>query len=486
MKHKFSSLFLLVLLSLLLTGCQCKHEWIAADCVNPQICSKCEEVGESAMGHSWAGATCIDPETCTRCSETQGEPLGHDWLPASCTAPEACIRCSEAQGEALAHSYGEWSFGENDMTHTCAVCAFEETTELDHELYLESVLTGTWPMLELDAFGNTGSSYLFLSSPEYYSYMTFGENHSCEIILNVIEGKPHLIGTWSLTEHISTTDWEIYLLHVSCDHDYDIVLYISPDGDKIIEFSALNGRFTFSPYNEDPQIIVGNWVHAPNEKGYYTSDQSYWLQFNADQTVTGNVEGKFDGTWHFVPADQEDCVGIYIDCIWNGEQHGFGISFQMNGTYLSSPIFHLSNDGSTISFHEVSEAEFSVIQNATDLLLGTWTSESLHTSSAEEITAEYSITFLENGTFTSVQESGNSYTGRWSCYAHHFDESGRAYDTPYGPKYQYYLVFSGEPQTAYCVLNAQSDSLFLSIDNYPNLGERALHFVPYSESDQKS
>ena len=64
---------------LLLNGCQCKHEWIPADCTTPKTCSKC--------------------------GETEGEPLGHDSVTdalieatlnkGGMTEGAHCARCGE-------------------------------------------------------------------------------------------------------------------------------------------------------------------------------------------------------------------------------------------------------------------------------------------------------------------------------------------------------------------------------------------------------
>ena len=113
MKKRILCLSLVLMLSLL-SGCACAHEWTDADCLNPQICTNCEEIGAEALGHDWAAATCEQAETCRRCGETQGK--------------------------LLAHTYGDWTFGETDMTHTCLNCGAEETTELDREIYLETLL----------------------------------------------------------------------------------------------------------------------------------------------------------------------------------------------------------------------------------------------------------------------------------------------------------------------------------------------------------
>lgn len=63
MKRKFCWILVaLIALMMILTGCQCKHEW--------------------------KEATCTEPKICTKCGETEGEPLGHEWKEATCTEPK--------------------------------------------------------------------------------------------------------------------------------------------------------------------------------------------------------------------------------------------------------------------------------------------------------------------------------------------------------------------------------------------------------------
>ena len=85
--NKYLSLLLTLLWCLLiLTGCQCAHEWTEADC--------------------------LTAKTCAKCGEAEGEPLGHDYTPATCTAPETCSRCALTRGEPLGHTYGRWELAE--------------------------------------------------------------------------------------------------------------------------------------------------------------------------------------------------------------------------------------------------------------------------------------------------------------------------------------------------------------------------------------
>lgn len=119
MKKRITLLALLLVCLLTLTGCFCEHEWIPADCVNPAICSKCEETEGTPNGHVWMAATCAAPKTCEVCGETEGEAKPHTWADATCTAPKTCTVCAATEGEALEHT---WLDATYEAPMTCEVC----------------------------------------------------------------------------------------------------------------------------------------------------------------------------------------------------------------------------------------------------------------------------------------------------------------------------------------------------------------------------
>ena len=69
------------LLTLLLTGCGCNHEW--------------------------QRSTCQTPRTCIHCGETEGKVRGHEWGNTDCNAPEGCIVCGTLEGIELTHTWQE-------------------------------------------------------------------------------------------------------------------------------------------------------------------------------------------------------------------------------------------------------------------------------------------------------------------------------------------------------------------------------------------
>jgi len=121
---------LVILLCLLLTGCECKHEWQAASCDTPKTCSRCQATEGEALGHTWADATCAAPKTCTGCGLTEGEALTHTWVDVTCAAPKHCSLCNKTEGEALPHT---WEKATCTTAKTCTVCQATEGEALGHK-----------------------------------------------------------------------------------------------------------------------------------------------------------------------------------------------------------------------------------------------------------------------------------------------------------------------------------------------------------------
>lgn len=123
MKKYILILLSFLLLTAMLAGCSCQHEWLEADCTTPKTCSKCAATEGEALAHSWKAAGCVTPETCSRCGLTQGSALGHNWTEATCTAPKSCTICNATDGQALEHTWdGEATLFTAPL---CAVCGTE-------------------------------------------------------------------------------------------------------------------------------------------------------------------------------------------------------------------------------------------------------------------------------------------------------------------------------------------------------------------------
>lgn len=151
MKKKLIVLLLALSCILVLVGCGCKHEWLAATCENPKTCELCGETEGEAKGHSIVIATCEEAEHCESCNYVYGELLGHTWLDATTEAPITCETCGATEGERII----------TDPRFTTA-----STLELQGEWFMEVPLTGEMmgvedfpgeaPINMILKFGNAG------------------------------------------------------------------------------------------------------------------------------------------------------------------------------------------------------------------------------------------------------------------------------------------------------------------------------------------
>ena len=107
MKKKLIYGLTCISISILLTGCHMKHEWVEATCTEPRTCSIGGETQGEALGHEWVEATCTQPKTCSVCGETEGDALGHEWVEATYDAPKTCSLCGLTEGEPLPQPYAD-------------------------------------------------------------------------------------------------------------------------------------------------------------------------------------------------------------------------------------------------------------------------------------------------------------------------------------------------------------------------------------------
>ena len=119
------TIVLFIFIGLITMTCTFGHKWGEdATCETPQICERCGEIGEPALGHDWIDATCTEPKTCSRCGKTDGEPLGHKIENPTVTKVATCTEAGEETGTcsvchqdvtetipATGHSLGQWEIG---------------------------------------------------------------------------------------------------------------------------------------------------------------------------------------------------------------------------------------------------------------------------------------------------------------------------------------------------------------------------------------
>lgn len=135
--------FLLTLCALILSGCQCEHNWIDANCTTAKTCSKCEKTEGNAPGHSWDTATCEESKRCSVCGITEGEPMGHSFVDANCVHPKTCSKCAATEGLALGHSYSDWIDDGNLMKRLCTICNDTEIAS-HYEVLARQFVVGKW------------------------------------------------------------------------------------------------------------------------------------------------------------------------------------------------------------------------------------------------------------------------------------------------------------------------------------------------------
>lgn len=428
--------FLFALFFLILSGCSCEHEWLPSDCVNPQICGKCNSVGTAA--------------------------LGHDWLEATCTAPQVCSRCSATQGEPLAHSYGDWTFGEDQMTKICTACQDEVTTDIDRELQLESLLEGYWYLWWIehdDGSAHNGAEYL-TEGGDRATYLNFGTDRSCQIVMPLITGKYDGKGVWELVEYADLGTEKAFVMNVHTtvprSEDVNVVLYLDTEGLKQITFIGAN--FTMWFYQEQQEIldaICTNWI----VDGDFV-DQSYCFQLRPDHTATCYVEGVFEGTW-CVAAFPEDrsMVGFNISYVRNGKEEAFTGDIQLPGPDSGKTGLYLWNFGSYMYFREASDRELKIVQNATDQLVGTWTSVGFGSPTprlVDPATTDYSVTVAANNKVTLNIADGRTFTGEWWA-------SGCDYGS-----YMYFFRFTDIADDVICHLKTDTEEPYFALSQKGN------------------
>ena len=90
MKKKAAVILLAALLTALLAGCGCKHQWKAADCQTPKTCTLCGATEGKVRSHQWGNTACHEPEGCVVCGTLEGIELTHEWQ-EDC---KICIHCA--------------------------------------------------------------------------------------------------------------------------------------------------------------------------------------------------------------------------------------------------------------------------------------------------------------------------------------------------------------------------------------------------------
>lgn len=170
MKKRIIYAALVMLLSLLMSGCCLSHEWADETCTAPKTCTKCGKTDGEMLPHTWEDATCTSPKTCAECGTTEGDVLEHTWLDATCKAAQTCSVCGATEGVPLAHN---WLDATCQSPKTCADCGAIEGEPLSHTY---SWTVTTEPTYTFDGVkagicevcGNSVSETIEALTPEYH------------------------------------------------------------------------------------------------------------------------------------------------------------------------------------------------------------------------------------------------------------------------------------------------------------------------------
>ena len=380
---------LLLIVALVLSGCECEHQWTDADCVNSQFCSLCQETGQDALGHDYAAATCTEPETCTRCFKTRGEVLGHDYAPATCTEPETCTRCAATSGEALGHAFADWYFYEPLMSHTCETCGLCRTAPIDRELYLGTLLAGHWDVITFTYDEQTYTMNDYAKVDFGYAEMgcTFTEDKTLQFT-----GPNGLVmkGTWRLDECILEDGAVLYSLkitftqipnEVSAESTALMFLFDAKDQEDSLYFVVGDIWVELSKNSRYVSEVVGNWGIGDNGWGIRTGNCAFWLSFQPDRTVTGYMDGPIEGTWHLEPLGNN--CGIYVKYEKDEETEWLQLLFFPGKEDTGPTLCPL--DAKWVKFIKVSEAELDVIKLPTEVFASTWKIQSYMSSDNKQV-----------------------------------------------------------------------------------------------------
>lgn len=413
MKRK--SVFAILLLLCLLSGCACRHEFQEADCTNPQQCAKCQEV--------------------------QGQALGHDWTAADCTKAETCVRCGESRGEPLAHSFSEWTFAEADMRRSCNACGFSEIRELDRAVYLETLLTGCWDGAFLLRGDEAYSAYDFTAPLDM---LFFEADHGVSGHINGEE----VFGTWEYLEYLEEEGQEDYIFTLYTLDDFqwklvfsrreeeDLLYLLYPNGDQVLlqNLQAL----------AESIVAQGSWA-APGGAGMYQ------LTFQPDRTVTGYLGQNFQGTWQLMPTQESYGVrhsGLYIRYAIAGQEVTLMATVLPIESQDSSAVFTpgtiaLRIQNAKYELQPMAPVEIQrrseTLSEGPDAILGTWSSvfwrDFFDGYNIDHHFPGYSFTFHEDNTFTAYV--GEEITGTWEYADYSFSN-----DTV--RKHNYYVQIDGQ------------------------------------------
>ena len=139
-----------------------------ATCTEPQNCTVCGEIMNSANGHiPGADATCTESQNCTVCGEIMNSANGHiPSAPATCTTAQTCTVCHIELAPALGHTEVTDSAvaatctksGKTEGKH-CSACGIVFVKQ--NSLPAKGHTLGNWVVDKQPALGVEGNKYRY-------------------------------------------------------------------------------------------------------------------------------------------------------------------------------------------------------------------------------------------------------------------------------------------------------------------------------------
>ena len=426
MKRTYILLLSLLLLAALLSGCECDHQWVEADCLTPKTCEKCQATEGEALGHDFAPASCTAPETCTRCGETQGETMEHDFAPANCTVPETCVQCGETRGEPLGHSFGDWAVEGDTMSHTCEVCWYAEALPVDYSLVLTEKLTGHWDYV-MGMVNGQYHDYFALKTVagELGTWLRFSGDNTGTLYRDETGEEPI---TWAFDRYEVVEEIPQYHFVIATEDQTLITAQLSDysDGEDLLSLTADENNVTILRSHPLLSSAIEGCMVSTDDGALHV------LNFNEDRTVTGDLNGReISGTWYLSPV-YISYGYLHIDLLIHFTEGGESqvakakISLTDPNTSLDEYLRYNSsfygsfweNERDTYRYHTMDESSIPALEAAMEeaptLLVGPWQSSRVDNVGVidERVTQDYSITFAEDGTFTAQLDKERS--GTWA------------------------------------------------------------------------
>ena len=280
-----------------------EHDWQAATCTEPRICSLCKAEEGEPLGHDWQAATCSAPQSCIRCGEREGTALDHTWVEATCTEPEHCSDCGKKRHWYSGTSSHDWQRTTCTGPEICIVCGQENpiTPAPKHDWIYPS-LTSPWTCakcgategepLSISSFnrGHYGQN-LSPSPADYIGLSGYVAVTHLSFMYPTSTTSPHendwLSGSWYATTYardkqfyqpIGTVAHKTAVVVIDQDltadrHSYDGFLLVEQiDTGEQFYISVVD--FVAEPYWED--VDINNLYYSHPYLAVYSQHSDYW------------------------------------------------------------------------------------------------------------------------------------------------------------------------------------------------------------------